>query len=98
MPISLGLPIPAQTKIVAKEFQDRMGRLHDDPPSIVHNWDPLFLNHLWRKYFQLQQTQLEMNTAYHPQPDGQIEIVRLGNLAKWELESEICSRFLEFTP
>jgi transposase InsO family protein len=45
------------------------------PTSIVLDWDPTFTRKFWQELFKLQGTQLKMSTAYHPQIDGQIEVV-----------------------
>jgi hypothetical protein len=35
----------------------------------------MFTNNFWEELFKLQGTQLHLNTTYHPQTNGQIEIV-----------------------
>jgi hypothetical protein len=37
--------------------------------------DPTFTNNFWQELFRLQGTQLHLNTTYHPQTDGQTEVV-----------------------
>lgn len=37
--------------------------------------DPVFTGHVWRDIFKLAGVQLKMSTAFHPQTDGQSEIV-----------------------
>lgn len=37
--------------------------------------DPIFISKLWQKIFKLSGTQLYLKSAYHPQSDGQLEVV-----------------------
>jgi hypothetical protein len=39
------------------------------------NRDPTFTSNFWKEFFRLQGTQLHLNTSYHPQIDGQTEVV-----------------------
>ena len=45
------------------------------PTSIVSNRDPTFTSKFWQELFKLEGTQLNMITSYHPQIDGQMEVV-----------------------
>jgi hypothetical protein len=54
---------------------DQVFKLHGMPHSIVSDHDPTFTSNFWKELFKLQGTQLHLNTTYHPQTDGQTEIV-----------------------
>lgn len=70
----IGLSHP-YTQSVAAHFLKEVVRLHGFLSSIVPDQDKVFLSIFWRELFLLRGTQLNWFTAYHPQSDGQTEIV-----------------------
>jgi hypothetical protein len=60
---------------VARAFFDDIVRLHGFPLSIVSDRDLVFTGHVWQDLFQLVGVKLHLSTAFHPQTDGQSEVV-----------------------
>lgn len=49
--------------------------LHGFPKSIISDQDTNFFGHFWRTLWKKLGTHLGFNLAYHPQTDGQTEVV-----------------------
>ena len=60
---------------IARLFVKEIFRLHGLPMRIVSDRDAKFTSKFWSSLFQALGTQLCLNTAYHPQTDGQTERV-----------------------
>jgi hypothetical protein len=71
--IALGHPYTATS--MAHAFFDGIVRLHGFPSLIVSDRDPVFTGHVWRDLFRLARMKLRLSTAFHPQADGQSEVV-----------------------
>ena len=71
--ILLSHPYSAAT--VAKAFFDQIVRLHGIPCSIVSDRDTVFTSQFWKELFRLSGVKLCMSSAFHPQSDGQSEVV-----------------------
>jgi hypothetical protein len=71
--VALNHPYAAPT--IARAFMDNIYKLHGTPASITSDRDPVFLSRFWKELFNNQGVNLHHSTAYHPQTDGQTEVV-----------------------
>lgn len=71
----IALGHPYSTSSVAKAFFDDIVRLHGFPCSIVSDRDTVFTSSFWAELFRLAGVQLHMSSTFHPQTDGQSEVV-----------------------
>ena len=66
---------PYTAKSIAELFVKEIVRLHGIPKSLISDRDPLFVSHFWLELFKLQGTKLQMSFSYHPETDGQTEVI-----------------------
>ncbi|KAH9774757.1 hypothetical protein KPL71_006192 [Citrus sinensis] len=56
-------------------FVEIVVKIHGFPSSVISDCDPVFLSQFWNRLLTLSGTSLHHSTAYHPQTDGQTEVV-----------------------
>lgn len=71
----MGLKHPFDTLGMAAIFVKEVVRFHGFPKSIVSDRDKLFVSSFWKEAFKLVGMQLRFSSAYHPEMDGQTEVV-----------------------
>ncbi|KAA3480533.1 reverse transcriptase [Gossypium australe] len=59
----------------AKEYLIQIYKVHGIPESIISERDRIFLSNIWQELFRHLCSKLQLSIAYHPQIDGQIEIL-----------------------
>lgn len=71
--LPLKYPYPAQSTV--ETLMDTVVKLHGLRDAITSDRDIVCLNNFWQESFNLQGVQLNTSSAYHPQSDGQTEVL-----------------------
>ena len=71
--VSFSHPFKSSTVVVT--FMDMVQKLHGVPKIIVSDKYPIFNGNFWNELFSCLGTQLVHNSSFHPQSNGQTEIV-----------------------
>jgi len=71
----MALTHPYSAITVGKVFMENVYKLHGMPTTIMSDRDSIFLSQFWKELFKKQGVNLQYSTAYHPQSDGQTEVV-----------------------
>ena len=69
------LPPNADAPCVAKLFRNQVYRHHGLPQSIFSDRDPISMGKFWSYSFKILGTKLSPYSTYHPQTDGQTEVI-----------------------
>ena len=73
---------------ISKNYFNVIVRLHGIPKTIVSNRDVKFISYFWKTLGYLMGAKLKFSTAFHPQTDGQTEVVNrtMGNLLRFLIQ------------
>ncbi|GJY31879.1 putative ribonuclease H-like domain-containing protein, partial [Tanacetum coccineum] len=63
------------TIFVVVDRLNNVYKLHGLPTVIVGDRDKVFVSLFWKEFFKALKVSLHLSTAYHPQTDGQTEVV-----------------------
>eukprot|EP00253_Pinus_taeda_P006965 PITA_06965 len=66
---------PFKASTISTAFMETIQKLHGNTKIIVSDRDAIFTGNFWTKLFSCLGTQLTHSSSYHPQSDGQTEII-----------------------
>lgn len=72
---AIPIPSPCTAIATARLYHDSIYRYHGLPRTIVSDRDPIFMSHFWTNLFSMTGVKLTPSSSYHPQTDGQTEVV-----------------------
>ncbi|KAK1867157.1 hypothetical protein I4F81_009666 [Pyropia yezoensis] len=61
--------------VTAQLYHDHVYRNHGLPQEVVCDRDPIFFSNFWRSLTKILKVKIKASSAYHPQTDGQTEIM-----------------------
>lgn len=71
----IALSHPYSAKDVAGEYLTHIYKFYGMLEFIISDRDKIFVSRFWQKLFRKSRTGLLLSTAYHPQADGQTEVL-----------------------
>lgn len=71
----IALPTHFTTSYLASMFLSEIHRLHGTLKTIVSDRDRIFISKFWKELFKSLGTTLAFSSSYHPQTDGQTEVL-----------------------
>jgi RNase H-like domain found in reverse transcriptase/Reverse transcriptase (RNA-dependent DNA polymerase)/Integrase zinc binding domain/Integrase core domain/Retroviral aspartyl protease len=74
-PVSIPCLKTATAKDIAQLYITNIYRHHGVPDSIVSDRGPQFISDFWKAFTSILGIQLKLSTAFHPETDGQTEIM-----------------------
>ena len=85
---------PFKAHMVANAFMEIVKKVDGTPNIIVSYRDPIFTRKFWTELFSCVGTQLAHSSSYHPQYDGETEIVN--KCLEWYLRCFVADKQIEW--